>query len=170
MIVCRKPEFWFLAGPSLIVGPCIAFVTVWAFNAFHKRSLRFLLLLAGFAASALYVAMSFIVLTKNQRLHYWLHAGCFIALDFFFAIADLLKMQDSGFSAGYVIYDLLTLVIQMIYLPFWRVEVGFERKKNTNLVASCGYAAVLFVFGRFPILGWQLFGERFLPSEKQKKE
>jgi hypothetical protein len=79
-------------------------------------------------------------------------------------------MTSSGFSAGVVIYDLFLVILQLIYLPFWRVEVGFERKAYTNLVGSCGYAAIVFLFWRFLILGWQLYGKQFFPPEEKRKK
>jgi hypothetical protein len=170
MVVCTSPEYWLLAGPAPIVTLCIFLVSIWAFKLFRPGILPFLLLLSGIAGSVFYSAMSFVVLTKNQRLHFGLHCAWFVSLDVFFGIVDVLQFRRKGFSGAVTIYDLLLLIVQCLYLPFWRVEVGFQRIPYTNLIASCGYAAIAFIAVRFPILGGQLYGEDFMPSEKRKAD
>jgi hypothetical protein len=173
MVVDRTPEFWVAAVPAFVVAPCMATVAAWSFSAFRSKSrgpLPFILIIAGIAATGLYCAMTYFVLSAGERLHFWLHSGFFIALDVYFAIADVLKMSRDGAAVGVLIYDTIVLLAQAFYLLFWRIEVGFQRKRYTNFIASCGYAAIILIFGRFLILGSQMYGERFFPPDVTKKK
>lgn len=179
-VVSQPPTRYYFGWTSILV---IAFMVMlaWRIYKFYKPkkfakketkntilviSSCFALLVTAF----MYLGMSFWSMSESPIWHVMFHAAFFACIIIFVTLMDfVINATKEKLEKWTIVYDVIMSVFIVTYIVIGYLILfrGIRAITLSNL-ALIGYVVVLMTFGRFPILGYQIYGQTFLRKELKK--